>query len=73
MNFAHVICLNDYPELVVLEDIEKAKIELAKLQRAYYDKTLTSWNGWEDYIGRVFWHIETVEYIRGGKEDEEDL
>lgn len=61
---AHVICVNDGIEFVVLGEEEDAQKKLEALRDAYYDRHVKPAGvSLEDYRHRYYWHIHTVECL----------
>ncbi len=65
MSEAYVICLNDFPEHVVLGPLTAAEAKLDELSRADWirDPYGSFGGGWMDYPTyrkSRFWHIRTV-------------
>lgn len=57
---AHVICCNDSTELVVLNDIEKAKLEMENAKKDYFERNKHRFKDYKEYDHICFWHIHTV-------------
>ncbi len=62
-NQAHVICMNDGLEYVVIGSFKEASKRLYKMQKAYYNKNKQGgrWDSFESYCNMIFWHIHTVD------------
>ena len=58
---AYVICLNDFPEHVVLDDEAIAKVVMEQLAKKAYDRELGSWKNFQEYRDARYWHIKPVE------------
>ena len=60
MKEAHIIFLNDRPEVVVLEDLEKAERIKERLQRKRYERNRDGYKSFAAYCKIYHWHIHTV-------------
>ena len=64
---AHVICMNDSVEHVVIDDEALANTKLDELRKAYFDRNQHVFHerdgesAWKAYLRRIYWHIHTVE------------
>ena len=57
----HVICCNDSVEFAVIDDEEKAKVKMAELRAAYYERNKWSFRDETEYAARCYWNIHTVD------------
>lgn len=61
---AFVICINDYPRHVVLDDMEKALQKMDELAKDHYK--LSNGNmecrDYKEYKSKVHWNLEAVKY-----------
>jgi len=59
MNRAFIICMNDSTLAVIIDDIEKAKVELERLKKEH-QKKISPCNEYNDVF---FWHLHDVPVI----------
>jgi hypothetical protein len=59
---AHVICVNDSVEYVVIDSEFKAQAKLLELKEGYFEhnRWLVGQNR-DEYEARFYWHIHTVD------------
>ena len=59
---AYIIMLNDYPKLVVLDDLDKAKQMMEQLSDEFYKRNgrALGFATKDDYLDRMNWHIQIV-------------
>ena len=62
-NIAYVICCNDYPMFVVINDDNCAHIKLELLKRAHFEKLKHDFTSFEQYNKQCSWRIDEVDYI----------
>ena len=60
MKTAFILCMNDSTEAVVIDDIEKAKVELEKLKK----KHQKIFSPCKEYNDVFFWHLHDVPVIK---------
>ena len=60
---AHVICINDSIESVVIDDEAKAEVVKEKMAKSYFDKNSYNWKSYEEYRHLCFWHLHTVDVL----------
>jgi hypothetical protein len=59
MKNAYIICMNDSTKAVVIDDIEKAKVELKKLKKKHHN----TYPYCDEYDDVFFWHLHDVPVI----------
>ena len=62
---AHVICCNDKVESVFLGDEKDAEDILEKCAKTAYEES-HGYHSYEYYIDIFYWHLHTVDLIKGG-------
>ena len=60
---AHVICMNDSVEFVVIDDEAKAEEVKEELAKSYYERQPWRWSSYEEYQHLCFWHLHTVDAL----------
>ncbi len=59
MSTAFIVCMNDSTLAVIIDDIEKAKVELERL-KLEHQKRISPCNEYNDVL---FWHLHDVPVI----------
>ena len=60
MSAAHIISINDSPQLVYVGELSKAEERLDELARKHYEAAPCNYGSYEAYRGIIFWHIRIV-------------
>lgn len=59
---AHVICMNDSPRYVIVDNDDEIYVaaKIVVLAKAQYDKEPSIWESYAEYRRICHWHIRTV-------------